>query len=268
MTLQKLSTVLAVTWGLSGSFSLPFGSQLQLDIPIAQSSSANDSDPPPPGRMEPSGAQVIAPSFPPPRDNQTRPGGSLSPDRPACQSAEGTLRALIREKNPVSTISAHPTLLFYVPDVSEDVQYGEFSIYSRDDRTQFGKVRFKLPQTPGIVSVRLPERPDHALPAGETGRYYHWYLNLYCQEVDGVSVVLSVDGWIGRVASRPEWEVLVDEASPRIWYDSLAKVAEQLRASPADPVLKAKWAELLRTIEAEALSDVPLLGPAIAIPSE
>ena len=277
MTPQELPFLLAVIWGVIGALgsqglaaeqsgrkinrvhSLECCGILQSTLTAEIAGKPED----PPEQPPPSNLLPDPPPTPPPPFNRVEPGGVLAPGQSSCQASDRGLRALIPVGNPVLSITDYPTLLFYVPDASAAVRVGEFSILTQDERRRIGKVRFTLPETPGIVSVRLPELPEYALAAGEEGQYYRWYLKLYCQDSPSAQADLVVDGWIGRIPSQSAWEDLVNEASPAIWYDSLARLAERLRQSPQDPELQRQWRELLQAIDAEDLVDAELVGPAI-----
>lgn len=242
MALQPIPIGLAIALGLSSLLSYPTLAQIQTSTLLSQA-------PPPPPRT------------PPP--NQTKPGGGLDASNPSCKSTSKPLTALIPAKNPVLTTSEHPTFLFYVPYGSNEVRFGEFSILvGLDEKTRLYKMRFTLPQTPGIISVTLPSAPEYAL---EEGQYYHWYFKLYCQTNASSQPDVDVNGWVQRVALTPERERQIKAATPDIWYNALANIAESLRASPQDATLKNNWVNLLKSINSEDLAQEPLVGSVIPL---
>jgi hypothetical protein len=195
------------------------------------------------------------PSTPPP--NGTRSGGSLS-ESAVCSNVEKPLIALIPVENPVLTASAHPTLLIYVPYSSSEVSFGEFSVLAgQQETTRLYHTRFTLPATPGIVSISLPNLPAYAL---QENLFYHWYFKLYCQGNTSTRADLDVDGWVKRVALTPEQEQQMDAAIPALWYDTLARSAEDLRTSPQNIAFKDRWRNLLKFIDGEELLQAPLVG--------
>jgi hypothetical protein len=194
-------------------------------------------------------------------DNQTKPGGGLVPSKPSCKSTSKPLTALIPVKNPVLTTREHPTFLFYVPDASDDVRFGEFSLFVvGPERTPLYKTRFTLPQTPGIASITLPSKPEYAL---EEGKFYHWYFELYCQTNTSSQPNLDVNGWVQRVALTRKRERQINAATPDVWYDSSANLAESLRASPQDAKLRNDWLNLLKSIGSEDLAQEQLVGSVV-----
>ncbi|MEM1255827.1 MAG: DUF928 domain-containing protein [Cyanobacteria bacterium P01_H01_bin.21] len=219
------------------------------DSAYTQLSAVEISQPPPP------------PNAPPP--NGTRPGGGLEPENPACSALNDDLHALIPIENPVLTATAYPTILFYVPFGAQEVEYGEFSLllWPNED-VRLYKTRFLLPESPGVVSVTIPEIPTNALAEGQI---YRWYFQLYCEGGEGTQPDLTLHGAIQRVASTPQRSEQIQAGSPDIWYDTLAHVADGLQASPQDNQLQAQWQELLALIEAEMVTDEAFVGPVLLL---
>lgn len=195
------------------------------------------------------------PTTPPP--NRTRSGGSLG-EETACTTGNETLMALIPVENPVLTAADYPTFLFYVPYGSDQVQYGEFSLLvGPNETTRLYQTRFTLPSTPGIVSLSLPDLPSYALKPDTA---YHWYFKLYCNGNNTTTANLQVDGWVQRVALTPDRQRQIEAASPEIWYDALATLAQQLAAAPQNSDLQTRWRNLLTYINATELTQTPFAG--------
>ncbi|NER50939.1 MAG: DUF928 domain-containing protein [Symploca sp. SIO1A3] len=241
---QQLPIAFAITLGMTSLINPPTSAQIQHGTLLSQTRP----DPPPT-----------------PPDNQGKPGGGLDPSDSACKSKTKPLTALIPIKNPVLTTSEHPTFLFYVPDQAEDVRLGEFYILTQDEKKWVYKTRFKLPQTPGIISISLPSLPETSL---EDNQYYHWYFKLYCQDNTTSKADLDVNGWVQKVELTAERKRQIEAAEPDIWYDVVANVAERLRTSPDDSTLKHQWLNLLRLIEAEDLAEEPLVGSVVLLEEE
>jgi hypothetical protein len=202
------------------------------------------------------------PMTPPP--NRTRSGGSLG-EAATCMTGSQSLRALVPVENPVLTTADHPTFLFYVPFGADQVQYGEFSILvGPTEMTRLHQTRFTLTQ-PGVVSITLPPHPDYRLKENTP---YHWYFKLYCHEnspdspglTSPTPADLQVDGWVQRVALTPDRQQQIQTASPEVWYDSAAQVANRLSATPADTTLQQQWRNLLQHIGSADLVQEPIVG--------
>ena len=192
------------------------------------------------------------PSTPPP-DNKTTPGGGLEPLKTSCNRENKKLRALLPKKNPVLTTSNRPTLLFYIPDNPSDILEGEFWINSENEKQRiYSKTRFKLSKTPGIISVTFAEN----IPL-EEGKYYHWYLKIYCNDATKDRADLDVHGWLKRVQLTPERQAQIEGGMPAIWYDALSRIARLLTISPEDEILQKRWSQLLESINAQDLVDKP-----------
>lgn len=201
------------------------------------------------------------PRTPPP--NNTRPGGGLGPDDSSCNAQNTDLRALIPVENPVLTTTAYPTFLFYVPFGAEAIQFGEFSLlHWPGEETRHYKTRFALPESPGIVSVTIPEIPAYALAEEHS---YRWYFQLYCDGGDGIQPDLTLEGSVQRVALTPERSQKIQSASPEIWYDALASVASRVQSSPQDNQLQATWRELLLSVDAEDAITTAFVGPILPL---
>ena len=250
MTLQKLP--LAIAGVLASSLALPHLSLLPIAYaqgsPTAETARV-DQRPPAPPRTPPL--------------NGTRPGGGLNPSNASCSTLNEGLRALIPIENPVLTATAYPTFLFYVPFGAEEVQFGEFSLLPwPGEETRQYQTRFTLPDSPGIVSVTLPELPEYALAEAQT---YRWYFQLYCKAGNGTKPDLTLHGAVQRVALTPERSEKIQSASPEIWYDALANVANRLQTSPPENQLQSQWRELLQLIDAEEFAASTFVGPILPL---
>lgn len=241
MTLQKLLIAFIIP-GMTSFLSYPVLAQEPSTFLLSQS------PPPPP---------------PTPPLNKRKPGGGLDPSNTQCQGTSQPLTALIPAKNPVLTTSEHPTFLFYVPYGSDQVSLGEFSLLIwPGEKQRIYKTAFRLPPTPGIVSLKLPLLPKYSL---KEGQYYHWYFKLYCQANTSSQTNLYLDGWVKRVALTPELRSQINADAPNIWYDALANLAASLHALPQDTMLRNNWTNLLRLIDAEDLAQEPLTGSVIPL---
>ena len=265
MTRQSLPITFAIALGLSSFLGYPTLAQTRINTLLNQTPPP---EPPTPGPTSsvPAGGQNHPPP-PPPKTplpgNKPVPGGGLNPSNPSCISTSKPLTALVPVKNPVLTTREHPTFLFYVPYASDEVRSGEFSLLvGPEEKIRIYKTRFTLPQVPGIVSITLPSVPEYAL---EEGQYYHWYFTLYCQSNTSSQPDVDVNGWVQRVALTPERERQINAATPDVWYDASANLAQSLRASPQDARLKNDWLNLLKSIGSEDLAQEPLVGPVIPL---
>lgn len=244
IAVQSILMVISITLGISISSSLVNASPQ----PTASVTLRAKQRPPAP------------PTTPPP--NRTRSGGSLG-EAATCSADSQALMALVPVENPVFTTVDHPTFLFYVPFAADQVQYGEFSILvGPTEMTRLYQTRFMLPAQPGIVSITLPTNPGYRLKENAS---YHWYFKLHCNDdspdpTNSTTADLQVDGWVQRVALTPDRQQQIQAASPEVWYDSAAQVANRLSETPTDTILQQQWRSLLQHIGAEALVQEPIVG--------
>jgi hypothetical protein len=194
---------------------------------------------------------------PPPPDNRHKPGGGLDPTNLNCKKTSKPITALVPVKNPVLTTSEYPTFLFYIPYSTEDINSAEFSLVTRDEERRIYRASITFAKTPGVISITLPGSAKYAL---EPDKYYRWYLKLNCEPYTRSITDLSVNGFVMRVALTPERENQIKTATPDIWYDSVANLAQRLMANPKDEKLKSQWVNLLKSAGYEDIAQEPLVG--------
>lgn len=199
---------------------------------------------------------------PPPvnsRPPDRKPRGTRGP----CEETAGVPFTPFLPNSPdfiVSTITDRPTLWFYVPYSSKSVSYGIFSLEDAGGNRVY-KMDFKLPETPGIVSVNLPKDRQHL----EVNKTYRWYFRLYCssQILPGSNAVYHT-GLVKRV-DRGNLDAQLQAATienraaiyiaNQLWYD-MPDLA-QIRNRPND------WANILKAMNLEELKEEKIVGPVL-----
>ncbi|HLO47083.1 MAG TPA: DUF928 domain-containing protein [Kamptonema sp.] len=157
----------------------------------------------------------------------------------------------------VSTITGYPTFWFYVPYSSQSVSYGSFSLEDLKGNRLY-KLNFKLPESPGIVSVQLPKEQKPL----EVNKSYRWYFELYCSSgKSSESNFVSRTGLVQRV-SKEKLEAQLQTAkienhaaiyiSNQLWYD-MPDLA-QIRSRPTD------WMNILKAMGLEKLKEEKIIG--------
>ena len=184
--------------------------------------------------------------------NKVKPGGGLSFSQQSCGNPHSSLTALIPINNPVLTTQSHPSFLFYIPDPASAIAYGEFSLFTAEEKTRVYTTKINLQNTPGIIKIDLPNTEQNALAE----QPYHWYFKVYCQNTLNSALLLDVDGWIERVPLTPSRAAQIETASPEIWYDALATTAQNLLSQPEDMAVRDRWLKLLQFINREYLVDM------------
>lgn len=184
--------------------------------------------------------------------------------RGECPPMEVPITALIPSKNPGLTVEEHPTFWFSVPYKSDDVSAGEFALQDETNNDIY-RTPFKLPVTPGIVSVSVPSTVTL-----EINKSYQWYFKLYCDKQNLANPVF-VRGWVQREALKPELErPLSANTTPRsriaiyaqngIWYSALNELAKLRIAEPKNTVFINDWASLLQDVGLDNLAQQPIVG--------
>lgn len=245
-----LSVALSV--GLLSTIGLPLQVRAQsVPTPIAQGVQPNWNafDPPEPG----------APG--------RRIGGG---SRGICpQSARGII-GLVPEKNLGLTISEHPTVLFYIPEITSAADMKlEFTLVDESDPNlvqDLYTTTIPMPDRPGVIGVTLPK--DEIAPL-EVNKHYNWYLSLTCFPNREEPDILLIGGWIKRVEPSATLVSQLDRTplterpaiykKELIWYDLLATLAELHRQNPNDLRLSRQWREVLESVELGEIAPAPFI---------
>jgi hypothetical protein len=159
------------------------------------------------------------------------------------------------------TQAERPAAWFYVP-YTRSTATAEFVIQDEADNDIY-RAPVGLPNTPGIVSVRVPNQA----PALEVGKLYHWFFKV--QTKCGSTTIPYVEGWMQRVKLAPAIAQQIQQAPPLqraalyaengIWFDALTTLAELRQSLPQDQTLAENWISLLRSADLEAMATAPLV---------
>lgn len=148
------------------------------------------------------------------------------------------------------TLQQHPTLWIYIPYTNQESPNGEFSL--QDENSEIYKTSFKLPDTPGIISINVPST---AKPL-EAGKTYRWYVDIACSSASG-SKSASPISLTGIVQMAPnsiiENELKTATAIERIQIyikhgiliDAVTELAQHRLLHPQNSTFKQMWVELL-----------------------
>ncbi len=188
--------------------------------------------------------------------NKVKPGGGLNFSQQSCSNSNESLTALVPINNPVLTAKAHPSFLFYIPDPPAAISYGEFSILTADEKKRIYQTSITFDRTPGIIKINLPPEEQYAL---KSDRLYHWYFKIYCQNSSNTARFLDVDGWIERVPLTPAIKSQLADSSSSIWYDAIAKEAQEIITNPHTLPRTQSWIELMKHIDGEHLTDIIII---------
>lgn len=155
-----------------------------------------------------------------------------------------------------TTIAAHPTFWFYVPDQSPFP--GKFVLRDKDGKLVY-QTDVTLPKTPGVVSFSLPS----TVPPLLIGKQYHWYIKIHCKAQE---LPAFADGWIQRNSLNPALKSQLEKATPGdrvtlyaangIWFEALNTAGELHRRDPKDTT----WAALLQAVGLNDLVNEPIVN--------
>lgn len=187
---------------------------------------------------------------------------------PFCPSAEDKppLTALIPEKNIGLTASERPTFWFYVPYPPKLQSLVEFALHHKNG-AEIYKTTFRLQETPGIISLNLPETK----PALDSGKEYKWRFSLLCNLVDQAEVPF-VEGWVKQDTPSPALQEQLKAAAPRdrialyaangFWYDTLSAIAQLRQTYSQDATLVADWNNVLQSesVKLDKITSVPIVA--------
>lgn len=202
-----------------------------------------------------SNLQIIADQQKPPvTDRPPRSERKPAASRGSCEETDAPFTPVL----PVTdgrftgfTLKEHPAFWFYVPYQMDNVNSGEFTLEDQQGNV-VSSIRFRLPETPGFVSVSLPVTKAPL----EMDMPYRWAIRLDCAEGDSYGANYAfAEGWVQRV-NLADLEAQLEAVSleerldfylnNRIWYDALTDLAE-IRNRPQ------VWQRFLTEMELEQL---------------
>lgn len=160
------------------------------------------------------------------------------------------------------TAKEHPTFWFYVPYALTSSHPIEF-VLQDDKGSDIYQTKFTQSETSaGVVGFKLPS----TAPPLEVNKMYRWYFLVYCNAE--AEAPAFVDGWVQRVAWNPSLYSALDQATPQeivtvytnggIWYEAVTSLARLRTKNPEDAILKEEWANLLESINLEAIASEPI----------
>jgi hypothetical protein len=184
-------------------------------------------------------------------------GSYINADRPVFMAA------LLPQTFYGTTLSAHPTVLVYLP--ASSAQEAVFSLKDESKQLVY-QMSVPLSGKSGVVAVQIPENA----PALEVGKNYQWY---FAMKLEGSLSPSSpfVDGWIKRITPSSDLVQALEGKTPLqkssilaakgVWYDSASILSSLRTAQPNDQSLAKEWKELLESVQLSqftTLASVPL----------
>ena len=174
---------------------------------------------------------------------------------------------------PLPTISKgvneHPTFWFYVPYKTSSVSSGQFSLEDTEGNP-FYQTSFKLPNTPGFVSVNIPTTEKTL----EKNKPYNWTFTLNCASQDSTQPNFVLHRGVVQRVDRADLETQLKTATMGkrlelyiengIWYDAPTGLTE-IRSD------RQAWLKLFKAIDLEQLEQEAIAGSVVPVensPSE
>lgn len=170
------------------------------------------------------------------------------------------LTALVPENEPGTTIAAHPTFWFYLPvGRSEQATQAEFMLVDENQRPVIEQpLKMALPDSPGIVSVKLPETEQPL----EVGKQYKWYFSIICDERE-LSRNSEVWGEVKRVEASSELvrqlETLPESQQYRAFVEQGISQEALTQLALHRSIYSDDWMKLLKYFELEDVADAAIV---------
>jgi hypothetical protein len=196
--------------------------------------------------------------------NRRVSGGSrgCSPEQPCPPQ----LMALVPD-GLLQTVSALPTLLFYIPRAVNSPQVPiELVILDENDRLVYEKILTNESVT-GILQLRLNSSATFAGLA--ENKPYKWYLAVINNPRDRAHDTV-VEGWIKRVPLPNAIARQVEQMSPRqqvqwyqsqkFWPEAFSKLLEIQQSSPQDSYLLSLWQQMISSLQLPPTGNESLLN--------
>lgn len=204
----------------------------------------------------------VSVTFPPTanRGAPARTAGAGTRGIKACVNGNIPLTALTPGNNVGTTVSANPTLFWYVPQT--EAKFAQF-VVSDNQNNEIYQTTLALNGTPGVVKLSLP-----ATVSLEPDKEYLWYFGLICNR-EHRSQDKFVQGIIERTELSSEQKTKLAQATEplmqaevyagaKIWQETLTILAQLRHDRPNDSQITEAWKELLKSVQLEAIATEPL----------
>jgi hypothetical protein len=205
----------------------------------------------------------VSVKFPPTEDvdapGSTGGGGT----RGGCLTGKLPLTPVVPSNNLVTTVSAHPTLFWYVPGSRTNANSALFVLLDSQEKEIY-QTKLALTGTPGIVKLSLPKtvslQPAHK---------YTWKFSVLCDR-DSEQVGGYVEGAIKQTQLNSQQKAQLARAKDPlqqaevyaqagVWQETLTLVSQLRQNRPNDSKIVEAWNELLESVDLKAIASAPLL---------
>jgi hypothetical protein len=192
---------------------------------------------------------IAAQILPKPPDTGT-PTGNPTPgtSRPeaSCPKMPKELTAIVANNSKDFTLSAHPTVWFYIPYSAAQLSRIEFLLLSGNERQTIYQTNIQLIDKPGVIKITIPTDSKYALKPNQN---YRWRLNVDCQPDKTIEPDVSIDGWVRRISPAEGSRAQAPSKDYQAWYDAIDAIATRHFANPTNGEATKAWSDLLKTLK-------------------
>ncbi|OUL26060.1 hypothetical protein BV378_13620 [Nostoc sp. RF31YmG] len=185
--------------------------------------------------------------------------------RGACfQNAEVAIPLIPTSKEAQHTTKDHPTFFFYIPKTSQTLAGLEFALRDDENTDPLYKETFQPIEQAGIVSVTLPANQ----PSLKADKEYTWTFSMICDPnsrdldvyLEGKIELMQDENIAEQIQETPKpLDRAVLYATAGFWENALSILADLRRENPTNPEVQQYWADLLKSVNLEEVTDKPLL---------
>ncbi|MGA7937908.1 MAG: DUF928 domain-containing protein, partial [Kovacikia sp.] len=165
-----------------------------------------------------------------------------------------------------STVSAYPTLWFYLPYSVTETRLAELRVEEHQGQYIFDRTIATITQaSAGVIGISLPPGKMAPLEVGEP-RYFKFVIR--CDPQDS-SANKFVSITVQRIPLSPLLQDQLTRASFQekvklygnagIWFETVTTVAEGLQQSPTDSTLRPIWTRFLRDLNLPPRDPQPII---------
>jgi hypothetical protein len=165
------------------------------------------------------------------------------------------------KNNVITTVSAQPTLFWYIPKTQ--AKSAKFVVYDNQGQL-FYQTTVALQGIPGVVKLSLPKTLGLKI-----GQEYDWALTLD-HNSENEETNTSVGGMIKRTvltstqkaqlaAARQPLKQAEVYAKAGIWQETISILAQLRHDRPSDRNINAAWKELLESVNLTEIANAPLV---------
>ncbi|MBD0345331.1 MAG: DUF928 domain-containing protein [Coleofasciculus sp. Co-bin14] len=178
------------------------------------------------------------------------------------EPAVAGLTAMAPSNNVATTVSANPTLFWYVPRTK--AKSARLIILDNQTKKFVYQTTLPLQDAPSVMKLSLPKSVSL-----EPGKDYLWNLFLICNPARPQDDML-LQGVIERTELTAEQKTQLAQATDplkqaeiyakaEIWQETLTLLAQLRQERPNDPVVTEAWQELLESVELTEIATEPLM---------